>query len=108
MVSFGDEYYGADIGSGAVTMSGVKDPLWHWTPSIAPSGMTFDGPNTLYVGALKFEMLLKLTLDGERVSAQETVFQGDLGRIRDVERAPDGQLYVIQDSSQARIWRVEP
>lgn len=107
LVSYGEEYYGADIGSGATSMAGVKEPLWYWTPSIAPSGMTFNGPTTLFVGALKYEMLVKLKLDGERVISQEVVFEGDLGRIRDVERAPDGKIYVIQDSPTARIWRVD-
>ena len=41
LVSYGRNYDGTPVGNGKATMDGVADPLWHWTPSIAPSGMAF-------------------------------------------------------------------
>ena len=39
-VSHGEEYGGGSIGSGTKA-PGLADPVWVWTPSIAPSGMAF-------------------------------------------------------------------
>ena len=59
-VSYGVNYDGTPVG-GKATMEGVTDPIWHWTPSIAPSGMAFTratsfpvGKVALLNGALKF------------------------------------------------------
>src|SRR5215475_3947554 len=38
-VSFGVNYDGTPVGTGKSEMDGVTSPIWHWTPSIAPSGM---------------------------------------------------------------------
>jgi glucose/arabinose dehydrogenase len=40
-VSFGVNYDGTPVGTGKAEMDGVTNPIWHWTPSIAPSGMAF-------------------------------------------------------------------
>ncbi len=109
LVSFGVEYRGGKIGSGGTALPGTLQPRWQWTPSIAPSGMAFDGPNTLYVGALKYQLLLKMTLDAAgQVSDQQVVFQGNIGRVRDVRKGPDGKLYLLNDSNDGRVWRLDP
>jgi Glucose/sorbosone dehydrogenases len=41
VVSLGIDYTGFNIGEGLQHMPGMDDPLHHWTPSIAPSGMAF-------------------------------------------------------------------
>ena len=60
--TFGEQYGGGKIGIGPKS-PGIEEPLLHWTPSIAPSGMDFyQGdifPNwngDLLVGSLKFRM----------------------------------------------------
>jgi glucose/arabinose dehydrogenase len=59
-------------------MDGVTDPIWHWTPSIAPSGMAFytgdlipGWKGSLFNGALKFELLSRLELKGEKAVKEE-------------------------------------
>ena len=113
LVTYGDEYSGGSIGG--TTMEGVEDPLIHWTPSIAPSGMDFyeggsfpEWQGDLFVGALAGRHLRRVEVSGERVVGQERLLDGVLGRIRDVETGPDGFLYLITDANNGGLYRIEP
>ncbi len=115
VITYGRNYVtGTKIGEGTAK-PGMAPPLLQWTPSIAPSGMAFytgdrfpQWRGNLFVGALKFQMLVRLQLDGERVVHEERLLEGALGRIRDVHSGPDGLLYLLTDSPQGRIVRLEP
>lgn len=115
VITFGRNYItGTAIGEGTAK-AGMAQPLWQWTPSIAPSGMAFytgerfpGWRGNLFVGALRGQMLVRLTLDGERVVREERLLEGALGRIRDVRAGPDGLLYLLIDSDRGRIVRLEP
>ncbi|MFW5786495.1 MAG: PQQ-dependent sugar dehydrogenase [bacterium] len=115
VISYGDEYgSGEPVGEGT-SKSGMEQPLLHWSPSIAPSGMTFyTGPHVpewqgdLFVGALAGQHLRRVELDGTEVIDQEVLFRNTLGRIRDVAQGPDGYLYLIVDSGNATLYRLEP
>lgn len=79
---------------------GMEQPITYWTPSIAVAAIEFytgdkfpGWKNQLFVTALKGRQLLRLTLDGNKVTQQEILFR-DLGRVRDVITGPDGYLYV--------------
>lgn len=112
--------YGVNYGSGTkigegTEKPGMMQPLLYWVPSIAPSGMAFySGKNfpkwkgNLFVGALAKQLLMRVTLDGEKVLAQERLFEGKLGRIRDVREGPDGNLYLLTDSPMGDLIRLEP
>ena len=115
LVSHGVNYDGSKVGNGAATAPGIEAPLWHWTPSIAPSGMTFytgdlfpAWKGNLFNGALKFQLLARLELDGNRVVKEERLLQGLNERIRDVRQGPDGALYLLTDNDAGRILRVSP
>lgn len=115
IVSYGVNYDGSKVGSGAAQAPGMEDPLWHWTPSIAPSGMTFytgdlfpAWKGNLFNGALKFQLLSRLEIKGGRVVAEERLLQGLNERIRDVRQGPDGALYLLTDNNAGRILRVAP
>jgi glucose/arabinose dehydrogenase len=111
--------YGVNYGSGSpigegTRKAGMAQPVYQWTPSIAPSGMAFyEGDRfprwrgNLLVGALKYRMLVRLTLDGERVVAEERMLEG-IDRIRDVRVGPDGLVYLLTDEQDGRIIRLEP
>jgi glucose/arabinose dehydrogenase len=115
VITYGRNYgTGTQIGEGTAK-AGMAQPLLQWTPSIAPSGMAFytgdrfpKWQGNLFVGALKFQMLVRLQLDGERIVREERLLQGALGRIRDVRQGPDGLLYLLIDSEKGRIVRLEP
>ncbi|MCH2296757.1 MAG: PQQ-dependent sugar dehydrogenase [SAR324 cluster bacterium] len=112
--TFGEQYGGGKIGIGPKS-PGIEEPLLHWTPSIAPSGMDFyQGdifPNwngDLLVGSLKFRMLVRVDLEGSLVQGQEVVFQDRIGRVRDVRVSPEGKVYLLNDEYRGGIFRLDP
>ena len=115
VITYGANYViGTSIGEGT-EKPGMEQPLHYWDPSIAPSGMAFyDGDRfprwkgNLLVGALKYQLLVRLVLDGERVVHEERLLEDELGRIRDVRVGPDGYVYLLTDSSDGVIARLEP
>ena len=114
-ISYGVNYDGTPVGTGKSQMAGMDDPLWHWTPSIAPSGMTFYSGDlfkgwkgSLINGALKFQMIVRLELKDGKVVKEERLLQGLHERIRDVRQGPDGALYLLTDNNAGRVLRVAP
>lgn len=114
VITFGREYVtGFAIGEGT-TRADVMPPLHQWTPSIAPSGMAFytgslfpAWQGSLFVGSLKFGMLSRLSLDGDKVVGEERLL-GEIGhRIRDVRQGPEGALYLL-DETAGSILRLMP
>ena len=111
--------YGANYGSGTkigegTSKEGMVSPLYYWVPSIAPSGMVFYTGNNfpkwkgnLFVGALAKTALVRLTLNGDKVVSEERLFDGKLGRIRDVRQGPDGNLYLLTDAVEGELIRIE-
>jgi glucose/arabinose dehydrogenase len=114
VITYGVNYDGQKIGEGTAK-EGMEQPVHYWDPSIAPSGMTFytgdrypGWKGSLFVGSLKFGLLSRLTLEGNRVVSEERLLT-DLGaRVRDVRQGPDGYLYLLTDESNGRILRLEP
>jgi len=112
--------YGANYGTGTkigegTHKAGMEQPLWYWDPSIAPSGMTFytgdqfpRWRSSIFVGALAFELLARLEIDGGRVVKEERLLEGEYGRIRAVEQGPDDCLYLLTDERNGRVLRIEP
>lgn len=113
VITLGVNYSGAPIGSGKKEMPGMEQPIHQWTPSIAPSGLAFytherfpAWQGNLFVGALAFQRVVRLELEGDKVVAEEPLLV-DLGeRIRDVRQGPDGYLYLLTDDAKGRILRV--
>jgi aldose sugar dehydrogenase len=113
-VTFGREYSGGEIAASG-TGSGFESPLHVWVPSIAPSGMAFykgaafpGWKNNLFVGALRAQLLARLTLDGDKVVAEERLLKGAIGRIREVSVGPDGLVYLLTDAGDGALYRLEP
>jgi len=114
VISYGRHYSGLKIGEGT-EMAGLEQPLYYWDPSIAPSGMAFytagnfpAWTGSLFVGSLKFGMLVRLTLDGDRIVGEERLLEDMDERIRDVRQGPDGNLFLLIDDFEGRILRLEP
>ncbi|WP_280154960.1 PQQ-dependent sugar dehydrogenase [Piscinibacter sp. XHJ-5] len=114
VITYGAEYgSGAKIGEG-MAKAGMEQPLVHWVPSIAPSGMAFltserypGWKGGLFVGALRGQLLVRLEVDGRKVVSQERLLQDFGERIRDVRQGPDGWLYLLTDSSDGKLVRLE-
>lgn len=119
LVTFGRNYVvGTRIGETG-PKAGFEQPLHHWVPtSIAPSGMAFlssdryqarypDWKGSLFIGALRGQALVRLTVDGRRVTAEQRLLEGQ-ARIRDVRQGPDGWLYVLTDGASGQVLRLLP
>jgi glucose/arabinose dehydrogenase len=115
VITYGVNYgIGTKIGEGT-QKPGMEQPVHYWVPSIAPSGMAFytgerfpRWKGSLFVGALRGALLVRLALEGEKVVKEERLLQGVLGRIRDVRAGPDGFLYLLTDDSDGVLARLEP
>lgn len=116
VITFGENYGGGTIGEGLTARPGMEQPLHHWTPSIAPSGMAFlrsdrYGPawqGNLFVGSLKFRYLARLELQNGRVAREERLLPQLGKRVRDVRQGPDGLLYLLTDENDGQLLRVVP
>lgn len=113
-ISFGRHYSGSKIGAGS-QKDGLEQPVYYWDPSIAPSGLTFYDSDifskwrgNLFVGALKYRMLVRLELADGKVQREERMLEGVFGRIRDVRQGPKGYLYLLTDEPDGKILRLEP
>lgn len=114
VITYGRDYSGVSIGQGT-EKDGMEQPLRYWDPSISPSGLAFyDGElfpgwrGDLIAGGLSGNLLVRLDMDGDTVLGEEHLFQGELGRIRDVRVGADGALYLLTDESNGRLIRVAP
>jgi glucose/arabinose dehydrogenase len=115
VISYGRNYgIGTQIGEGT-HKDGMEQPRHYWTPSIAPSGMTlytgdkFPGwHGNLFVGALKYRLLVRLVVGDENSMHEERLLEGVLGRIRDVRSGPDGYIYILTDRGDGVLARLEP
>jgi glucose/arabinose dehydrogenase len=115
IITYGRNYgIGTKIGEGT-HREGMAQPVHQWTPSIAPSGMAFYAGDkfpqwrgNLFAGSLKFDLLVRLTIEDKQVVAEERLLAGRFGRIRDVRTGPDGYIYLLTDESDGRLLRLEP
>lgn len=115
VATFGVEYSGDTIGEGITSAEGMVDPIYEWTPVIAPSGMAFysgdafpEWQGNLFVGGLASTALVRLELDGDSVTHEERLLEPLGLRIRDVAQGPDGAIYVATDESNGGILRIAP
>jgi glucose/arabinose dehydrogenase len=115
IVAFGEEYSGEPIAGAVTTRDGFVDPLYYWDPVIAPSGAQFyrgdafpAWQGSLFVGSLKDRQLVRLTLEGGRVTGEERLLSDRGQRIRDVRQGAGGALYVVTDEDDGELWRIAP
>lgn len=114
VITYGVDYSGAKIGEGT-EKPGLEQPLFYWDPSISPSGLDFyDGElipewqGDLLSGGLSGQVMVHLSVEGDAITGEERLFEGQLGRIRDVRTGPEGAIYLAIDNSPGQILRVTP
>jgi glucose/arabinose dehydrogenase len=113
VITYGVNYViGTKIGVGT-HRDGMEQPIHVWVPSIAPSGMMFytgaafpAWHGDLFVGSLKFGVLVRLSVDGDTITGEERLLDGGYGRVRDVVQGPDGYLYLLTDDG--KLLRIAP
>lgn len=113
VVSNGDNYNGTPIPRHD-TRPEFEGPALYWNPVIAPAGLVFyEGTmfpqwrGSALIGALKATALVRVAFD--KAGAPHEVDRWDMGeRIRDVAVAPDGAVWLIEDSPEGRLLRLTP
>jgi glucose/arabinose dehydrogenase len=85
----------------------VIEPIYSWTPTIAPSGMDYyndnyiaQWKNSLLLATLKDQRLIQLKLDdtGMMIEGVHQYFIEQFGRLRDIAISPDGKVYISTDN----------
>ena len=114
VIGYGRDYNGKPINGAKTVQAGMEQPVYFWTPDIAPAGIAFyngkmfPGWNgNLFVSALAGKYLVRLVLDGNNhVVAEERLLKDLNARIRAVNEGPDGALYVLTDGTDGKILRL--
>lgn len=114
IATHGLDYTGARI-SPFTEREGMESPLLHWTPSIAPSGMTLyrgdmfpQWQGDLLVGGLVTRQVHRIRLTNGKAEEVGVLFAETGERIRDVITGPDGAIYLLTDSTDGRVLKVTP
>jgi len=116
LATWGIDYSGQPVPEAQGThVAGTDQPLFWWKVSPAISGMAFynstrfpQWKNALFIGALKEKSLIRLRVEGDRVTEEERLLTDRNERIRDVRQGPDGWLYVLTDEASGKLLRVGP
>ncbi|MDX1677449.1 PQQ-dependent sugar dehydrogenase [Arsukibacterium sp.] len=110
----GIDYTGARI-SPFRHYPGMVEPIWHWSPSIAPAGMTLyqgslfsDWQGDLFITALAGKALHHLNIENGKVVSEQLLLTGLNSRLRDVRTGPDGALYILTDGASGELLRLTP
>lgn len=115
VATFGRNYVIGTKISEHTALPGMEDPIWQWTPSIAPSGAAFytgdkfpEWKGNLFVGALVLRHLERMEIDVHKIIHREILIEDFGKRIRDVRNGPDGYLYLLTDEQNGELLRLEP
>ncbi|QEN04486.1 PQQ-dependent sugar dehydrogenase [Thiospirochaeta perfilievii] len=111
----GVNYSGTVVGDGNIWEPGFLKPDYIWVPSIGIGGIKFYSGksfpkwnNHLLVASLKFKYLSVLFRDGGDFIKEEIVFKDKIGRIRDIEVNQDGEIFLIADEKDSKLYRLLP
>ncbi|WP_430790787.1 PQQ-dependent sugar dehydrogenase [Actinoplanes sp. G11-F43] len=89
-------------GDGGTDGGRFTNPLLTWTTDEAsPSGMAIIG-DTVHVAALRGERLWSAPIEGDRLGTPTATLTGEYGRLRTVEAAPDGTLWITTSNTDGR------
>ena len=120
--NFGENYGWKILGWGGTNYSGTKigpkwksgftKPIKYWIPSIAVSAMTIYNGDTFkewngdaLITSLKDQSLRKLKFKDNKLISEKTIFQGNIGRIRDIKvQNHTGDIYMLSDNGE--LWKM--
>ena len=99
VISYGINYDGTIL-TQITEKEGMEQPVFQWTPSIGPCGMTFmtgdrypNWKNNIFLGSLPLKHLERVVLENNQVTHREQLLEG-IGRVRNVVMGPDGLIYI--------------
>ena len=108
----GTEYIGTKIGKSALNNI-YDDPVKIWVPSIGAGNLTFyngktfpDWQGDLLVTATGSKMLIRIDFDNEKIIGEEFILKDEIGRVRDLEVDINGDIYLISDEFNSKLWKI--
>jgi aldose sugar dehydrogenase len=113
LVRFAQNYNHVPI-PGFDTRPDLQKPVIYWTPIIAPGNITFYKGNvfpqwqgSLLMGGMATETLNRIVFDGQ--GGAKSAERWNVGhRMRDVEVAPDGSVWALEDSATGALFKITP
>jgi glucose/arabinose dehydrogenase len=112
LVSYGVNYNGVPIPNPDTRPDLVK-PVIYWVPVIAPGNLMFYKGNVFpwngsaLISALAAEAIVRVTFDGK--GGATAVQRWAIGiRVRDIEEAPDGTLWMLEDAKGGGLYHLTP
>jgi len=112
VISYGINYDGTVL-TNLTGKEGMEQPVFYWTPSIGPCGMTFvtgdrypDWKNNILLGSLPLKHLERVVMKDNAVIHREQLLTG-IGRVRNVVMGHDGYIYLAIETP-GKILRLMP
>jgi aldose sugar dehydrogenase len=113
-IGYGEEYSGQPIHQTA-QHAGMEQPVYYWDPVISPGALViYSGPlfpewkGNFFIAGLSSKALIRLTLEGDRVTGEERLLTDRKERIREVVQGPEGALYLLTDDNHGKLLRMTP
>ena len=112
IVGYGIDYDGSPQHESS-QREGMEQPVYYWDPVIAPGDMDFyrgshfPWRGDILIAGLNSQALVRLNIEGERVTGEERFALG-VGRIRDIAESEDGVLWIVTDEGNGRVLRLTP
>jgi len=114
VATFGIDYSGARI-SPYTEYEGMTQPIFQWTPSIAPADLAIcrgcafpEWEGDLFAPALAGKHVARVDMEDGAPVGEKKLFEAVGARFRAAEFGPDGALYLLTDKSDGRLLRVTP
>jgi glucose/arabinose dehydrogenase len=103
LIEPGNNYGWPEVEGASGAGDQYTDPLVEWRPDEAsPSGVAYADGAVWMVG-LNGQRLWRIVVEQGRVVGNPTdFFSGDYGRLREVEMAPDGSLWLVTSNTDGR------
>lgn len=108
----GSEYSGFRIGEEPFNKKYDK-PLKTWVPSLGISAIKFytgdvfpEWKGDLLICSLIGKNLIRLDFENNKIVGEEIILKDKIGRIRDFEIDKKGNIYLVNDSSNAKLWKL--
>jgi len=104
VITYGVNYGGKPVGDWITHHAGMEQPVYYYDPDIAPSGMIFytgaafpRWRGNIFIGSLSLRHLDRLVVEGDHVIHEERLLLDRGWKVRAVQQAPDGSVYVGVD-----------
>ncbi len=108
----GTEYIGKKIGESALNDI-YEQPIKIWVPSIGIGNLAFyngktfpDWAGDLLVTATASNMLIRIDFRDGKIAGEEFILKNKIGRVRDLEIDSNGDIYLISDEFNSKLWKI--